>query len=133
MSFRNGSYATVWEIKPMSDTFTKGRISTSRKNKVTGEYETDFSGFVSFIGTAAANKAIKLQERDRIKLNNVDVTTVYNKERRVQYTNFNIFDFDIVDNKNSGNSSYSDYHSPANGDPDPSVGDGEVEDSGLPF
>lgn len=58
MGFRNGAYATIWEVKPVSDTNTKARISVSRKNKQTGQYETDFSGFVEFIGTAAASKAL---------------------------------------------------------------------------
>lgn len=53
MGFRNGAYATIWEVKPVSDTNTKARISVSRKNKQTGQYETDFSGFVEFIGTVS--------------------------------------------------------------------------------
>lgn len=41
MGFRTGAYAKVWEVTPMSDTSTKIRISVSRKNKQTGEYEQD--------------------------------------------------------------------------------------------
>ena len=43
MGFRTGAYAKVWEVTPMSDTSTKVRMSVSRKNKQTGEYEQDFS------------------------------------------------------------------------------------------
>lgn len=57
MGFRTGSYATIWSVESASDTRTKARISISRKNKQTGEYDTDFSGFVDFIGTAAAKKS----------------------------------------------------------------------------
>ena len=57
MGFRNGAFAKVWEVTPVSDTSTKLRISISRKNKQTNEYEQDFSGFVLAIGTAAASKA----------------------------------------------------------------------------
>lgn len=46
MGFRTGAFAKVWEVTPMSDTSTKVRISVSRKNKQSGEYEQDFSGFV---------------------------------------------------------------------------------------
>lgn len=60
MGFRTGSYATIWSVESASDTRTKARISISRKNKQTGEYDTDFSGFVDFIGTAAAKKALML-------------------------------------------------------------------------
>ena len=58
MGFRTGSYATIWSVESATDTRTKARISISRKNKQTGEYDTDFSGFVDFIGTAAARKAL---------------------------------------------------------------------------
>lgn len=97
MGFRQGSWATVWEVKPMSDTFTKCRISTSRKDKTTGQYETDFSGFVAFVGTAAAAKAARLSERERIKLGDVDVTVKYVKESGKQYTNFTVFSFETQD------------------------------------
>ena len=52
MGFREGAFATVWEITNMSDNFSKIRVSTSRKDKKTDEYVTDFSGFVSLIGEA---------------------------------------------------------------------------------
>ena len=90
MGFRTGSYATIWSVESASDTRTKARISISRKNKQTGEYDTDFSGFVDFIGTAAARKALTLKEKDRIRLGDVDVTNNYNKEKNITYTNFKI-------------------------------------------
>ena len=62
MGFRKDSFATVWSVDAVSDTLTKARVSISRKNKQTGEYETDFSGFVSFVGTASAKKAASLRE-----------------------------------------------------------------------
>lgn len=97
MGFRSGSYATVWEIDPRSDSWTKGRISISRKNKQTDEYETDFSGYVSFVGTNAASKAAKLKVKDRIRIGDVDVNNRYDKEKDVTYTNFKIFSFDGPD------------------------------------
>ena len=39
MGFRTGAFAKVWEVTPMSDTSTKLRMSISRKNKKTDEYE----------------------------------------------------------------------------------------------
>ena len=94
MGFRSGGYATVWEVTPRSDTMTSVRLSTSRKDKTTGEYETDFSGFVAFVGTAAAKKAAKLKEKDRIKLGDVDVTTKYDKVKKITYTNYTAFSFE---------------------------------------
>ena len=89
MGFRTGAYAKIWEVTPMSDTSTKVRLSVSRKNKQTNEYEQDFSGFVLAIGTAAAKKAACLKEGD---------------ESSSQTT-----------------------------DPQPTVDDGEIDDSRLPF
>ena len=131
MGFRQGAFCTVWSIEPATETRTKGRISISRKNKQTGEYETDFSGFVDFIGTAAANKALGLKEKDRIKLGDVDVTNVYNKEKNVTYTNCKIFSFEMANGSQtqSSNPSYSDMMSIATA----GIDDGEIDDSTLPF
>ena len=124
MGFRKESYATIWSVEPTSDTLTKGRISISRKNKQTGEYETDFSGFVSFIGTAAAKKASLLKERERIKLGDVDVTTKYDKEKNVTYTNYKIFSFDLADEPQNHESI---------SDETNNIDNGEIDDERLPF
>jgi len=123
MGFRNGAYAKVWEVTPMSDTSTKLRISVSRKNKQSGQYEQDFSGFVLCIGTAAAKKASLLHEGSRIKIGDCDVTTKYDSGKKVTYTNYKIFSFEDA----GGDSSSS------HDDPQPSVDDGELDDSRLPF
>lgn len=130
MGFRTGSYATIWSVESASDTRTKARISISRKNKQTGEYDTDFSGFVDFIGTAAAKKALMLKEKDRIRLGDVDVTNNYNKEKGITYTNFKIFSFEtqseINESGGGGNSGY-------DTEPQKNVDSGEIDDSQLPF
>ena len=113
MGFRTGAYAKIWEVTPMSDTSTKVRLSVSRKNKQTNEYEQDFSGFVLAIGTAA----------ERIKLGDVDVTTKYDKEKKVTYTNFKMFSFEVEGDESSSQTT----------DPQPTVDDGEIDDSRLPF
>lgn len=97
MGFRKDSHATVWEVTPKTNGITQLRISISRKDRETGEYETDFSGFVSVIGTGEAQKAAKLKERDRIKLGDVDVSTFYSKEKQVTYYNFKVFNFELAD------------------------------------
>lgn len=86
---------------------TKGRISISRRDKQTGEYINDFSGFVSFFGTAAAKKAAALKERDRIKLGDVDVHSYYDKEKNTTYYNFNIYSFDIQTGRDGNGSAQS--------------------------
>lgn len=102
------------------------RISISRKNKQSGEYEQDFSAFVSAIGTAAAKKAACLKEGDTIKLGDVDVTTKYDKQKEVTYTNYKIFSFEV----DGGNASA--VKTPVT-EPQPPVDSGEVDDARLPF
>lgn len=124
MGFRSNTYATVWDVNPVSETMTKIRLSTSKKDKRSGEYETDFSGFVSFVGAATAKNAAHLKEKDRIKLGDVDVTTKYDKENKVTYTNYTVFNFEDT---NSGSNS-SDIESVQENKIEEAISDGE-----LPF
>lgn len=94
MGFKTGSFAKVWKIDPKSDRVTELRISTSKKNKDSGEYEQDFSGFVRCVGSACASKAASISEGSRIKLGDVDVTKRYDKEAQKEYTNFTVFSFE---------------------------------------
>lgn len=126
MGFRNGAFAKVWEVTPVSNTNTKLRISVSRKNKMTNTYEQDFSGYVSCIGTVAATKALKLKEGARIKLGECDVSTKYDPQKKTTYTNYKVFSFesdDVDDSKPKQDHT----------DPQPTVDDGEIDDSRLPF
>ncbi len=101
MGFRNGAWATCWAVEPKSDTMTTVRLSTSRKERESGEYIQDFSGFVAFVGTKAAKKAANLKVRDRIKLESVEVVTRYVKEQDKSYTNFMCYDFEVKGDDNS--------------------------------
>lgn len=130
MGFRNGAYAKVWEVKTVWDTNTKCRISTSRKNKNSGEYEQDFSGYVAFVGTANAKKAACLEAGDRIKLGDVDVISKYSGDKNQTYYNFTCFSFETVGNSDNSSPSV---------EPNPfennfAVDSGEVdEENKLPF
>lgn len=121
MGFRSNSFATVWgDVRSVSNTLTRARISVSRKDKQTGEYVQDFGGFVAFVGTACAQKALKLHERDRIKLGDVDVTNRYDKTSGKEYTNFNVYSFETADAPGESRQS------------NIGVDDGEMDDD-LPF
>ena len=128
MGFRNGAYAKIWEVTPISDTATKLRLSISRKDKRTGEYEQDFSGFVLAIGTATAAKAAKLESGARIRIGDCDVTTKYDKVKKVEYVNYKLFSFEDPDSNDIPASTPNFY----DGEPSPTIGDGEVDDD-LPF
>ena len=127
MGFRRGAYATVWSVEPVSDTMTKCRISIQRKDKQTGAYTDEFSGFVSFFGTANAGEASLLKERNRIKLGDVDVRSKYDKEKRITYYNFSVFSFDKLSDGSSGGG--------YNSTPDISstLDDGDIDEDRLPF
>lgn len=131
MSFKTNGYLTIWEVTPVSDTLVKARVSSSRKNRQTNEYETDFSGFITFNGTSAANKARGLRERDRIKLGDVDVTTKYDKERNVTYTNFRVWSFEMANE--SGSASHSNEPSNPADEVNEPVDSDLLPDSDLPF
>lgn len=101
-------------------------MSVSRKNKQTGEYEQDFSGFVLCVGTIAAKRASQLHEGSRIKIGDCDVTTKYDEQKKITYTNFKMFSFEDVDGKNGSPADYT--------APQPTVDDGEIDGSRLlPF
>lgn len=126
MGFRQGAFATVWKINPKSNVRTDVQLSISRKNKQTGNYETDFSGFVAFIGTAAANKAMSLKRQDRIKLGDTDVSNTYDHEKKVTYVNYKVFSFEIQQDTNPDRSTATPQNSPA------TIDEGVTEEL-LPF
>ena len=123
MGFRTGSYAKIWEVTPVNDSSTKLRMSVSRKNKQTGEYEQDFSGYVLCVGTAAAGRALQLHEGSRIKIGDCDVTTRYDEKKKVTYTNYKMFSFSTDDEDEQTQTDA----------PQPTVDEGEIDDNKLPF
>lgn len=128
MGFRQGGYLTVWSAEPSrTGNTTRVRLSSSRKNKKTDEYEQDFSGFCTFIGPAH-EMASGLKEKDRIKILECDVGTTYDKEKKVEYVNYKVFSFEMADGSNPV----------ANNTAKPKkkaaiAEEGEVEEDDLPF
>ena len=97
MGFRSGAYATVWSVEATdSPKVTDVRISTSKKNKDTGEWEQDFSGFCRFVADAS-QKALKLKKQDRIKILGCEVTNSYNKETKSGTVRYTVFDYEMAD------------------------------------
>lgn len=131
MGFRKDSYATVWNVEQGRGNTMKVRLSTSRKNRETGEYEQDFSGFCTFIGTAKA-KAEKLKVKSRIKLGDTDVTTWYDKDKGVEYVTYKVFDFELQD-ANDANVSVVKTSAKKTSGLEDVVEDGDVDEDNLPF
>ena len=97
MGFRTGAYAKVWKTEDKGN-YSVVELSTSKKNKQTGKYETDFNGkFVRFIGQAHTDIK-KYGDGIKIKLGDVEVTNSYNKETKISYTNFLVFSFEAEEN-----------------------------------
>lgn len=112
MGFKNGGYASVFSVNKGHGNFYDVNLATSRKRRDTGEYETDFRGFVRFVGSAATaianlngmnSKSNGNLPIARIKLGDVDVTNSYNADTKKSYTNFVVFSFEYPDsNGNNG-------------------------------
>ena len=99
--FANGNYATVWGSVTDDKGHVKVELSTSRRNKETGKYETDFSSkYVNFVGSAKELGA-SLVKGDRVKLGSCGVTSSYNKETQRGYTNYIVFEAEKVDHRNT--------------------------------
>lgn len=131
MGFRKDAYAMCWEVKPVSDVVTNVRLSINRKNRKTGEYEQDFSGYVDFVGSAVSKKALSLTRGSRIRLGDTDVSTTYDKETKKSYMNLKVFSFDEVDSKfNNETDSVQPTETKVNEDKD-EVSD--VDEAPLPF
>ena len=105
-------------------------MSISKKNKQTNQYETDFSGFVRFIGTAH-QRANTLKEKDRIKIGDCEVTNSYNKEKNVTYTNFAVFSFEDANSNGSNANTNHNAQSKPNANGFINIPDGIDEE--LPF
>ena len=98
--FGAGSYAKLWEIRKREEKYTDIRISTSRKNKETGNYEQDFGDFARLVGKAH-EAAEDLNDGDRFKIIKCGVENRYNKEKKVTYYNFVIFEIEPVESEPS--------------------------------
>lgn len=98
--FGAGSYAKLWEIRDRKEKYTDIRISTSRKNKETGNYEQDFGDFARLVGKAH-EAAEDLNDGDRFKIIKCGVENRYNKEKKVTYYNFVIFEIEPVESEPS--------------------------------
>lgn len=106
MAFQNGSYAKIWEFTDKGK-YGVVNLSTSKKNKDTGVYETDFQHkFVSVVGQAyefAKGLAIP-QNGASVKIGNCATTNKYDGEKKVTYWNCTVFGLeDASFNGNSGN------------------------------
>ena len=104
MAFCNGHYMKLWQIKPeMTKTgksIYKCQASTSRKTN--NGYQTDWSGWVTFIGNAV-DVISTLSEKDSIKIGQCSVTNNCNKDKGITYTNYTIWECEDATKREDGN------------------------------
>ena len=100
--FSNRSYMKLWNIKKSErGNYYEAELSSSRK-KDDGTFETDFSSkFVRFVGKAA-EKSETVSPKSTIQITNCGVTNFYDKEKKREYINYVVFDFEVPDFSGSG-------------------------------
>lgn len=110
MAFQNGTFAKIWEFTDKGK-YGVVNLSTSKKNKDTGVYETDFQHkFVSVVGQAYEfAKGLTIpQNGASVKIGSCATTNKYDGEKKVTYWNCTVFGLeDASFNGNGGNSASS--------------------------
>ena len=126
MSFKNGCLATVWKVTP-SEKYSDVQITTVRKRQDTGVYETDFSGFVRFIGQAHLDlqnmpirytmnpethvrEAIATKNPEtgkvvpiaRLRLEDVACTKSWSKEYNREFVGYQVYGFTNAEDERKG-------------------------------
>lgn len=138
MGFRQGAYAKIWTVENKGN-YSVCNLSISKKNRDTDEYEVEFQdGFVRFVGNAhndISNIEIPANGLS-IKIENCDVTTKYDADRKKLYINYVVFGFEIPENNIKGSTNKSGVESKRNTkikQHEPKTNEYEEDDYDLPF
>ena len=84
MGFGVNSYAKIKEVVEKHDNYSVCKITITKKNKLTNEYELQFSAHCRFVGNA--HKSVPMADQ-RIKITSCDVTNCYkDKDGKLQFT-----------------------------------------------
>jgi len=95
---------TVWKVIRPDDEHKpiQLQVSTSSKNKVTGEWSTDFSGYVAVRGKAldmvtALEAELSQNGKKGVRIvADGNVTTFYSEKNKATYTNYMIYAMNFV-------------------------------------
>lgn len=95
--FGNGNYLTIWEVEDKGN-YAVVSVSSSKKNKQSGKFDTDFSSkYVRFVGDAYNCRP---QKGQRIKIVDCGVSNVYMKDGQKVYMknpNYCVFKYELQD------------------------------------
>ena len=95
--FGQDAIVKIWKVEDKGN-YSEVSISSSKKNKKTEKYETDFSSnYVRFCGDAHKQRPMKGQ---KIKITSCGVQNAYEKEGRTQYLKnpiYCVFGYQLLD------------------------------------
>ena len=115
MGFRTGAYASVFSVKRGNGNYYDVNITTSHKDRSSGNYVRDFGAFVRFAGDAAnvvarfdgkSSKDNGNRPLARVRLGDVDTTNTYNAAKGITYTNHVVFTCEEVEGTSVGGGNY---------------------------
>lgn len=101
--FGNGSYAKIKNVENKGN-YSVCKISTSKKNKETDKYETDFVANVRFVGQSHLQRPMSNQ---RIKITSCGVTNCYTKDDKLEFPkapSYIVFAYELQDDNNGASS-----------------------------
>lgn len=129
MGFGVNSYAKIKEVVEKHDNYSVCKITVTKKNKLTNEYELQFSAHCRFVGNA--HKSVPMKDQ-RIKITSCDVTNCYkDKDGNLQFTKnpqYVVFGYELQESQGaSAPMPYNPYDNGVNFE------DLSSDDSSLPF
>ena len=102
--FSVNSYAKIKEVVEKKDNYTVCKISISKKNKATNQYETTFAGNVRFCSQAHLQVP---KAEQRIKITSCSVSNCYTKDGKLEflkYPQYTIFAYELQSDNVAQNS-----------------------------
>ena len=129
MGFGVNCYAKIKEVVEKHDNYSVCKITVTKKNKLTNEYELQFSAHCRFVGNA--HKSVPMKDQ-RIKITSCDVTNCFkDKDGKLQFTKnpqYVVFGYELQESQGaSANVPYNPYDNGVNFE------DLSSDDSSLPF
>ena len=100
MPLKPNGIVKVWKFED-KNTHGVAEISTSKKNKETGKYETDFNEKFVRIAGGAYTKLKELPQGCRVRVKEFAVSNKWDNEKKVKYTNYTIFDIEELEDNNN--------------------------------
>lgn len=94
----SSKYVTFWEVTKSADKYSDVKLSSSTKDK-DGNWESS-NWFARFVGKAH-NSISKLSEKDKIEITQGGIKKHYDKDKKKEYFNMVVFDFNVMGEKKS--------------------------------